>query len=447
MTLWKIAWRSIEQRRLASFLTGLSMALGVCLVVAVIVAGETVEKSFRSGNALGYNVIIGATKGGRIDLLLNTVYYVGRPLENIPWEYYQELLHANQRSDHKEGRFAADVALAIPVCLGDVLGENGQFRVVGTTPEMFSELLKSKFSEGENFKQNDYKAGVIGAEVAKQLNLKVGDSFEPAHGVGGEKHMAFKIVGVLARTGTPNDRAAFVNMEGFFLIPDHAKGHVEEPKPDEAVSAAGRTAAPAKEEHEELLVEPLPEDQREVTSVLVLTSGKFPEVSAMDLLKKINKETVAQAIQPIREITVLNQTFVGPVQLVLLVLTILIVVVAGIGIMVSIYNSMSERQHEIAVMRALGARRNTVMLVVLLESVLLSLGGGLVGWLAGHLLVGAAGPLITNYTGVNVAFLQFVPRFELILIPGLIVLASLVGYLPALSAYRTDVGRALTATP
>jgi putative ABC transport system permease protein len=156
---------------------------------------------------------------------------------------------------------------------------------------------------------------------------------------------------------------------------------------------------------------------------------------------------VAQAIQPIREITVLNQTFVGPVQLILLVLTILIVVVAGIGIMVSIYNSMSERQHEIAVMRALGARRNTVMLVVLLESVLLSLGGGLVGWLAGHLLVGAAGPLITNYTGVSVAFLQFVPRFELILIPGLIVLASLVGYLPALSAYRTDVGRALTATP
>src|SRR6266496_1523953 len=261
MTLWKIAWRSIEQRRLASFLTGLSMALGVSLVVAVIVAGETVEKSFRSGNALGYNVIVGATKGGRIDLLLNTVYYVGRPLENIPWEYYQELLHANQRSDHKEGRFAADVALAIPICLGDVVGENGQFRVVGTTQEMFSELLKSKFSAGESFKKEDYKTGVVGAEVAKQLHLKVGDSFEPAHGVGGEKHMPFKITGILERTGTPNDRAAFVNMEGFFLIPDHAKGHVEEPKADATPGAAG--TEPAKDEHEELLDKPLPDDQRE----------------------------------------------------------------------------------------------------------------------------------------------------------------------------------------
>ncbi len=60
------------------------------------------------------------------------------------------------------------------------------------------------------------------------MNLKVGDSFSPAHGVGGEKHMPFKIAGILDRTGTPIDRAAFVNMEGFFLIPDHAKGHVEE---------------------------------------------------------------------------------------------------------------------------------------------------------------------------------------------------------------------------
>lgn len=437
MSLIKIAWRSIQQRSLASLLTGLSMALGVSLVVAVIVAGQIVDKSFRAGNGLGYNIIVGA-KGGRLDLLLNTVYYLNRPIENIPWDYYQEFLHADQRSDHKDGKFAADVNLAIPVCLGDVLGEAGQYRVVGTTPAMFTQLLNSKFSSGEVFKHEDFKTGVLGAEVARTEHLKVGDSFSPAHGVGGEKHMPFKITGILERTGSPNDRAAFVNMEGFFLIPDHAKGHVEEEhKPGE------KEANP----EDEVLNKPLPENQREVTAVLIRTAGAVPELTAPDLVKRVNKEFVAQAIEPIREITVLNNTFVGPVQIVLLVLTVLIVVVAGVGIMVSIYNSMSERQHEIAVMRALGAGRGTVMMVVLLESILLSLGGGLVGWLAGHLLVGAAGPIITDYTGVSVAFLQFVPRFELILIPGLIVLASLVGYLPALTAYRTDVARALTATP
>jgi putative ABC transport system permease protein len=439
MNLWKIAWRSIQQRSLASTLTGLSMALGVSLVVAVLVIGQVVQKSFASGNSLGYNVIIGA-KGGRLDLLLNTVYYLNRPIENIPWEYYKEFLPAAQRRDHKDGKFADDVDVAIPVCLGDVLGENGQYRVVGTTPEMFTKLLHATFSEGENFKQDQFRTAVIGAEVAKHLNLKVGDSFQPQHGVGGEKHIAFKIVGVLDRTSTPVDRAAFVNMEGFFLIPDHAKGHVEEEhKP-------GEEENPEKE----VLDKPLPEDQREVTDVLIRTAsigGAPPELVAPDLVKHVNKEFVAQAIEPIKEITVLTNTFVRPTQMILLVLTVLIVIVAGVGILVSIYNSMSERRHEIAVMRALGAHRGKIMMIVLTESIMLALGGGAVGWLAGHLLVGAAAPVITDYTGVAVNFLQFVPTSELILIPALIALASLVGYLPALSAYRTDVARALTATP
>jgi putative ABC transport system permease protein len=447
MSLWKIAWRSIQQRMLASLLTGLSVALGVTLVVGVLVTGVVVEQSFQSGNGLGYNMIVGA-KGGRLDLLLNTVYYLNRPIENIPWDYYKEFLPATAHRDGKPGKFSSYVDLAIPVCLGDVVGENGQYRVVGTTPEMFSKLLKKNendnlFAEGENFKQNEFETAVVGADVAKHLDFHVGvpkhDLFKPQHGVGGDFHNAFKIVGVLKRTGTPNDRAAFVNMEGFFLIPDHARGHKEEPP-----------EAPGKDNSGEVLKDPLPEDQREVTSILIRNasfSGLPPEAVAPDLEKTVNKETFAQAILPIREITVLNDTFIKPTQLLLLVLSVLVVVVAGVGIMVSIYNSMSERRHEIAVMRALGARPGTVMVVVLLESILLALGGGLLGWVAGHLLVGAAAPMITEYTGVAVGFLQFAPISELILIPGLVLLASLVGFLPALAAYRTDVGKALTATP
>ena len=442
MSLWKIAWRSIQQRLLASLLTGLSVALGVMLVVAVLVTGVIVKKSFQSGNGLGYNMVVGA-KGGRLDLLLNTVYYLNRPIENIPWSYYQEFLPASQRQDGKPGKYSAYVELAIPVCLGDVVGVNGQYRVVGTIPEMFSKLLKKSprdnlFAEGHNFRQNEFETAVVGADVAKTMNYHVGSTFKPQHGVGGDFHNPFTVVGVLKRTGTPNDRAAFINLEGFFLIPDHARGHKEE-KPE----------TPGKDNSAEVLKTPLPADQREVTAILirnVSVDGAPAELVEPALEKMINKGFVAQAIQPIREITVLTNTFVKPTQWLLLVLSVLIVIVAGVGIMVSIYNSMSERRHEIAVMRALGASSTTVMLVVLLESILLALGGGLLGWFGGHLLVAAAGPFITAYTGVGAGFLQF-SGYELVLIPGLIALASLVGYLPALAAYRTDVGKALTATP
>ena len=128
----------------------------------------------------------------------------------------------------------------------------------------------------------------------------------------------------------------------------------------------------------------------------------------------------------------------------LLILAVLVVVVAGVGILVSIYNSMSDRRHEIAVMRALGASRVTVGTIILLESIMLSLGGGLFGLAVGHALIGVLSPTIAEHTGVIVGAFQFQWQ-ELILIPGLLVLATLVGYLPAMSAYRTDVAKSLTA--
>ena len=123
----------------------------------------------------------------------------------------------------------------------------------------------------------------------------------------------------------------------------------------------------------------------------------------------------------------------------------LVVVVAGIGVMVSIYNSMNDRRREIAIMRSLGASRQTVLAIILLESILLALGGGGAGFIVGHALLGMLSPLIVAHTGVSIGLFQF-DGYELILIPGLIVLASLVGYLPGLAAYRTDVAKALAGS-
>ena len=67
MSLWKIAWRSIQQRRLASVLTGISMALGVALVVAVLVVHNVISAHFLR-SAQGYHLIVGA-KGGTLQLV------------------------------------------------------------------------------------------------------------------------------------------------------------------------------------------------------------------------------------------------------------------------------------------------------------------------------------------------------------------------------------------
>ncbi len=166
----------------------------------------------------------------------------------------------------------------------------------------------------------------------------------------------------------------------------------------------------------------------------------------MNLRRMINKGNEAQAVLPAMEINSLLEMIVGNLRSLLLALSVLIVIVAGIGIMVSIYNSMSDRRRDIAVMRSLGARRSTVLSVILLESILLSLGGGVVGWLVGHGLIAAAGPWVLKHTGFAMTAWQF-STWEPALIPGLVLLASLVGYLPAMAAYRTDVAKALSAAP
>ncbi len=437
MSLIKIAWRSLEQRRLSSLLTGLSIALGVALVVAVLVIYSVVENTFeRSAN--GYDMIVGA-KGGKLQLVLNTVFHLSQPIENIPWSYYKEFT---------EGRFSSVVEVAVPCCMGD----NYQgYRVVGTTPELFEKFEYAPgepytFSDGRLFEQDHFFEAIVGNMVARKTGLKVGDEFQPTHGVTteedqGHKHDAFRVVGILAPTGTPNDRALFVNIEGFYLLDDHAKEDHGEAK------TAGSDEHDAHEHggHDhghDADRKPLPEDQREVTAILVRTDP----FRGIQLPRIINEGPVAQSVSPIKEIANLFTGLVGPVRWLILMLAVLVVIEAGIGMMVAIYNTMSERRREIAVMRALGAQRRTVLSIILLESILLSLLGGLAGVALGHALVALASPLVVTYAGISVGAFAF-DILEVYLVPGLIVLAAVVGYLPAMAAYRTDVAKTLSAAP
>ena len=399
-------------------MTVVSMGLGVALVVAVLVVYGVVYQSFHRGGE-GYDLIVGA-KGGREQLVLNTVFYLSQPIGNIPYSFYEELT---------DGQFAADVETAIPVCMGHTYQG---FRVVGTVPEMFTDLKyrgdqSYAFASGENFKRANHFDAVVGATAAAKARLQVGETFQAVHGtsIGGRTHKeTFHVVGVLAPTSTPVDRAIFVNMDGFQDIHDTEAGTVHEEHDAH--------------EHEH-------DEGRQITAVLVCIRPE-PLGRTEVVAKMINMGSVAQAVVPARVIADLFEGVVGKLQWILLGMAVLTVIEAGIGIMVSIYNSMSDRRHEIAVMRALGASRSTVMVIILMESILLSLMGGVVGVLLGHGATWACSSLIADWTGVVVGLLQF-QTIELILVPGLVVLASAVGYLPAMAAYRTDVAKSLITTP
>lgn len=531
MSLWKIAWRSIQQRGLASALTSLSMALGVMLVVAVLSVYGVVHKSFSNNASLGYNMIVGPTKGSKLDLTLNTVYYLSAPLETLSYEYFLEFQPREVRDPAienslragadaarrdllalqsltafsdlapwstlvtqealevarprlldlgRDGKYSQYTKRAIPVTLGDYFGP---FRVVGTEPGFFEpeqvgdELVRRyTFAEGRNFerwnKEHGFYEAVVGATVAREKGVKLGDIITTTHGdpEGAGHGTEFTVVGILESNGTPSDRAAYINIEGFYLMENHAKP-VPKAKPDPEEQEAGPPDANSSPPHgahagtegdagaPTAPLDPLVLEQREITAMLIKTVNR---TVAPGLENAVNKGEVAQAALPVREIYALFQIIVRPVQTALLALTVIICVVSGISILVSIYNSMNDRRHEIAVMRALGANRRTVFTIILFESIFLSLGGGVLGWLSGHALNAAASDKVEQVTGVSISFFSLAPAIdildalgydqsiewlkispEVLLVPGLIVLAILVGLVPAFAAYRTDVSKSL----
>jgi putative ABC transport system permease protein len=538
MNLYQIALRSITQRSVASTLTVISMALGVMLVVAVLTIHGVLEQSFRNNASLGFNMLVGS-KGGKEQLVLNSVFYLSSPIENISYDYYLEFKTREERRKELQNslrirghdqlaetaelaafaggtgveRFALEAALeaekqinvrwqdldrhgrhgqqvdfAIPLCLGDYYG---RFRVVGTTPQLFDDFVfdldnnrKYEFAQGRNFQhrsmEHGYFEAVVGATVAREMDVTVGMEISPAHG-SAEGHLherKFTVVGILKPSGTPNDRAVFVNMEGFFLMEDHAKPvndarTAERPQdePKEQLTEEEEKKRWLESRRQKQLLEreldplPLATEQREVTAILIRVDPR----QALPLESAVNKGKEAQAVGPFAVIYNMFEFIVRPIQTTLLVLTWAICIVSGISILVSIYNSMNDRRHEIAVMRSLGADRWTVSRIILYEAMLLSLGGCFLGWFLGHLGCLIASPSIVELTGVPIGFhawgepfihplewfsisyanqneaLNNLIRFptEWLIVPALMLLAVIVGIWPAISAYRTDVSKSL----
>ena len=457
MNLFQIALKNMRQRDVASWLTMISVALGVSLTVAVLVLHGVLGKQF-SQSGSGYNLIIGPA-GSPTQLVLAVVYRVENSRANMPWRYYQ--------------KWAQDprVELAIPVCFGDST-QQGEFPVIGTTPQYFSIPYARNPQPQPFLVKGDFLKGswdaVIGSEVARRNGWTIGSQFQLVHGGqrGVDAHVhkeKFTVQGVLKATGTPNDRTVFTHIDGFFMISGHEnplkeaihreaqyfKGESEETllkKYEKELENEKREAAALKLNPNHA-AHAVPDLTKEVSAILIVTKsiegdGLSDANFALSIQTDLNEENAAMAVNPVQIMTKIMRVFVGNVQLAFLFLTGLIVAVSGIGIFVSIYNSMNERRREIAVMRALGAQRVTVSLMILCETLLLCVGGGLLGLLLGHGLVFVAAPILEARSGLLIDPLGCSP-WELIVLPITLVLAALSGLVPSITAYRTDVAETL----
>jgi putative ABC transport system permease protein len=484
MNAFQLVLKQMRQRALSSWLTLLSVMLGVGLAIAIMVFQREGEKLFGQTD-FGYDIIVGP-KASPLQVVLNTIYHLDVSPGNIPYSVFENLSATNHPL----------VRNAIPFAVGD---DFKGFRIVASIDRLFPvdhegkpferrvfQYRKEKsfeFAEGRPFHPLKFEA-VIGSDVAAATGLKIGSQLKAQHDAGSEARdreeheELWTVTGILKPTQTANDRVIFIPLVSFYAIPVHEEGlekaaefqrqleafqqqqqgGATKPATQEArpikPSASGELLTDAKKEdhHDEhdhayhleddgTIHLHLEKEKWRISAIAVQSRGSGFQNQM--LIYQFRNRNDAMAVNPAQEMRNFFDRILKNSSKLLLVISLLVTVVAAISILVSIYNSVMARLGEIAILRALGATRVKILSLICLEAAVIGLAGGLLGLIAGHLLAFAGSVFMNRFIGSEIDWLA-TDRWEWVYLGVVVVLAVLAGLVPALRAYRTPVATHLT---
>ncbi len=400
MTIPLILYRSLRQHALPSLVAIASIALASGLLMTVWAVKEEAQDSFVNTTTT-FDAVLGA-RGSKLQLVLNSIFHLEASPGNLPESDYLMIKH------HPA------VKTAIPIAVGD---NYYGWRIVGTIDELFSgvEITPGRHftvERGGRLFSADRKEAVLGSFAARRTGLKVGDTFHPFHGLTFDPRQQhadlYTVTGILEPTNTPADRVIWIPLEGLQTMSGH------DPRLAHDVSA-------------------------------VLIQLRAPSAGFMlDLMynRQGNRLTFAY---PVGAIIADFFSKIDWFDRVLALVAYLVAVVAAASVLAGIYASMSARQRDLAILRALGARRRTVFGAVLGEAACIGALGACLGYFVYASLFTAVAAVIRAQTGVVLALGAWHP----VLWAGpaaMILLCSLGGIVPALKAYRLPVAETLAPT-
>ncbi|MBT4762321.1 MAG: ABC transporter permease [Bdellovibrionaceae bacterium] len=416
MKLLKIAKGSLLNRKATAFLTILSIALSVTLLLGIERVRSGARKSFES-TVSGVDLIVGA-RSGPVSLLLYSVFRIGNATNNISYQSFNEL-KKNELVDW-----------TIPISLGD---SHRGHRVVGTNSNYFKYYKyagdrKLAFDKGRKFEK--LFDVVIGKDVAERLRYKVGDKITLSHGSGDvsfQEHAdkPFIISGILEKTGTPVDKSVHVSLKAITAL------HIDwldggPPRVGEEILSTKLNS---------MKLEPA-----EVTAFFVKLKSNL---SVFKIQREINnyENEALLAILPGVTLRSLWGT-IGLAESALFVVSILVYIVSLMGLIISLLATLNERRREMAILRSIGAKKRFIFLVLITETFLLTLIGVLIGVIILYVGLLTFSPLLESKMGITLGL--FTPTGNDYFFISSIFLGSLLSSLiPAWMAYRNSLADGL----
>ena len=405
----RLALASLLARALTVGMTILAIALSVALYLGVEKVRTGAKASF-ADTISGTDLIVGA-RSGSVQLLLYSVFRIGNATNNITWESFQDIAARSE------------VEWIVPISLGD---SHQQFRVMGTTLGFF-EHYKYRRNQSLRVKDgllmDDLFDAVVGADVAATLGYKVDDPIVVAHGLASfveHENQPFRISGILEKTGTPVDRTVIVSMEAIEAI------HVD---------WRGGAQIPGQETPEEMIRQ-MDLTPKAITAALL---GVKSPLQTFALQRAIN-EYAQEPLLAILPGVALQELWgiVGVAETALLAVSTMVVATALIGMMATIFSSLSERRREMAIFRAMGARPRTILGLLVLEAMLIAAIGALCGLLLLYIGLFIAQPIVDGAFGLWIP-IEAPTLHTLWVLLAVVAAGAIVSLIPAYRAYRLSL--------
>ena len=388
-----LSWRYLWSRPLGTALNVLLLSLSLATITFLILLSHQLSTAFARDLA-GIDVVVGA-KGSPMQLILSGVLHLDVPPGNVPIKEVEAL------QSHPL------VARVIPISLGDNLRG---FRIVGTSPAYLT-LYQAELAQGQIWREP--MQVVLGATAARQLGLKLGDSFVGSHGLGAGGHAhgdnAYQVSGILTSSGGVLDRLILTDTASVWRVHEDATALDDE---DRQILA----------------------DEREVTMALI--QYKSP-LAALTFPRFVNTTTNLQAAAPALEITrLLNMLGIGTD--VLRALAGVLLLTAGLSVFIALWHAVRERRGDLALLRMVGAPPSRIATLLLCEALWLGLLAAALGLALGQALAAVLGWFLKLDNSMLLGGLAWPAQLGWVPVMALGV-AGLAALVPALGAYRVSV--------
>ncbi len=353
--LIKIAVRALANNKLRGFLTMLGIIIGVASVITMLAIGQGSKRSIQAQiSEMGSNMIMiqpGADMRGG-------VRQDASAMETLKLQDYEDIVN--------ETRFVPAVSPSVNSSGQAIYGANNTpTTVYGISPD-YLKIRRYKVEDGDMFTEQDIqtaaKVCVVGKTVVDNL---FPDGSNPVGKVIRFQKLPFRIVGVLESKGY---NSMGMDQDDLILAP-----YTTIQKKVLAIThLQGITCSALKEEYTDQAID-------EITEIL-RRNHKLKDTDDDDFTIRSQQELSTMLTSTTDMMTVLLAAVAG-----------ISLLVGGIGIMNIMYVSVTERTREIGLRMSIGAKGIDILAQFLIESILISVTGGLIGVVFG---VGAA--LVVN---------------------------------------------------